>query len=281
MYPLLGRFNTPQPNVFVCSCSSRYHIPQTHDCLQTQGNVNSGVFAHVACSPYVSPGSCPSKRRVHRVTRLQLEKTSQQGKFECSCRRGSAACLRVYARWSTIFLGFPLAATGHTTVGAIRFVLFALIALLAPPRARQETPASTMRIVCFSAASVALCAAFVPRAIPFISLRTISAGRQREQTLQVRQNQTQSDAIRASGATSVDGATQGAGAGTGKSMATVGVIVCDHGSRRENANEMLFEVAERYRSFAGIDIVEVGGRWALSFTSVYHRCFAAFVSCIS
>ncbi|CAN0421044.1 unnamed protein product, partial [Laminaria digitata] len=37
---------------------------------------------------------------------------------------------------------------------------------------------------------------------------------------------------------------------------TVGVIVCDHGSRRENANTMLFEVAERYRSFSGFNIVE-------------------------
>lgn len=36
-----------------------------------------------------------------------------------------------------------------------------------------------------------------------------------------------------------------------------GVIVCDHGSRREKANDMLFEVAERYRSFAGYDVVEV------------------------
>ena len=41
------------------------------------------------------------------------------------------------------------------------------------------------------------------------------------------------------------------------STETVGVIVCDHGSRRKNANEMLFEVAERYRAFAGFDIVEV------------------------
>lgn len=37
----------------------------------------------------------------------------------------------------------------------------------------------------------------------------------------------------------------------------IGIIVCDHGSRRENANEMLFEVAERYRAFTGFDIVEV------------------------
>lgn len=36
-----------------------------------------------------------------------------------------------------------------------------------------------------------------------------------------------------------------------------GVIVCDHGSRRQQANDMLFEVAERYRSFAGCDVVEV------------------------
>lgn len=40
----------------------------------------------------------------------------------------------------------------------------------------------------------------------------------------------------------------------------IGVIVCDHGSRRENANEMLFEVAERYRAFAGFDIVEVSNQ---------------------
>lgn len=45
-----------------------------------------------------------------------------------------------------------------------------------------------------------------------------------------------------------------AGANTG----AVGVIVCDHGSRRENANTMLFEVAERYRNFSGFQIVEVG-----------------------
>lgn len=43
----------------------------------------------------------------------------------------------------------------------------------------------------------------------------------------------------------------------GAEPGSVGVIVCDHGSRRENANKMLFEVAERYRSFSGFDIVEV------------------------
>ena len=48
-----------------------------------------------------------------------------------------------------------------------------------------------------------------------------------------------------------------AGGGSEDGMDTVGVIVCDHGSRRENANTMLFEVAERYRSFSGFEIVEV------------------------
>ena len=65
---------------------------------------------------------------------------------------------------------------------------------------------------------------------------------------------------------SADGSTRAAvaaadgGRGGGEAedgIDTVGVIVCDHGSRRENANAMLFEVAERYRSFSGFDIVEV------------------------
>lgn len=37
----------------------------------------------------------------------------------------------------------------------------------------------------------------------------------------------------------------------------LGVIVCDHGSRRKQANDMLLEVAERYRTYAGFDVVEV------------------------
>lgn len=37
----------------------------------------------------------------------------------------------------------------------------------------------------------------------------------------------------------------------------LGVIVCDHGSRRKQANDMLSEVAERYRTYAGFDVVEV------------------------
>ncbi|CAM9368221.1 unnamed protein product [Choristocarpus tenellus] len=36
----------------------------------------------------------------------------------------------------------------------------------------------------------------------------------------------------------------------------VGVIVCDHGSRRETANNMLFEVVERYRSFSKYEVIE-------------------------
>lgn len=44
---------------------------------------------------------------------------------------------------------------------------------------------------------------------------------------------------------------------TGNEYERIGVIICDHGSRREQANSMLLEVAERYRSFAGCDVVEV------------------------
>lgn len=50
----------------------------------------------------------------------------------------------------------------------------------------------------------------------------------------------------------------GGGATADVDAGPVGVIVCDHGSRRETANTMLFEVAERYRSYSGFDIVEVG-----------------------
>ncbi|CAM9956395.1 unnamed protein product, partial [Phaeothamnion confervicola] len=36
----------------------------------------------------------------------------------------------------------------------------------------------------------------------------------------------------------------------------VGVIICDHGSKRKAANDMLSEVAQRYRDASGQEIVE-------------------------
>lgn len=115
-----------------------------------------------------------------------------------------------------------------------------------------------MRLVCFAAASaVGVAAAFVPSAIPYSScLRTSSsaAGNQPRQRNDA-EYAASSARRRAATAAAAGAASEEGGGGDG---GRVGVIVCDHGSRRENANTMLFEVAERYRSFSGFEIVEVG-----------------------
>lgn len=60
---------------------------------------------------------------------------------------------------------------------------------------------------------------------------------------------------------------------TNEKEESLGVIICDHGSRRKEANDMLFEVAERYRSYTGCDTVEVGATLSSlsSFTAVTPR----------
>eukprot|EP00752_Nemacystus_decipiens_P002636 g2468.t1 len=70
---------------------------------------------------------------------------------------------------------------------------------------------------------------------------------------------------------------EGRGGTAGADSGLVGVIVCDHGSRRENANTMLFEVAERYRSFSGFDIVEAAHMELAepSIQEAFDRCVAA------
>lgn len=44
---------------------------------------------------------------------------------------------------------------------------------------------------------------------------------------------------------------------TSRGEDNMGIIICDHGSRRKEANDMLFEVAKRYRCYAGSSVVEV------------------------
>lgn len=120
-----------------------------------------------------------------------------------------------------------------------------------------------MRILClvsFAVSSVA----FVPSTLrcvvpPFLGntehLITNSVDKLHRSSVRLQYDTRRCQALRAAGdegATSREG---GLAQDNGEGM--VGVIVCDHGSRREQANDMLFVVAERYRSFAGCDIVEV------------------------
>lgn len=38
---------------------------------------------------------------------------------------------------------------------------------------------------------------------------------------------------------------------------SVGVVICDHGSRRKDSNDMLFEFGELYKQMSGSEIVEM------------------------
>lgn len=112
-----------------------------------------------------------------------------------------------------------------------------------------------MRALCLAAAAVGVATAFTPNSL--LATRTLPPStahqiRNRAATpsfTDAAQPRSHRRELRAS-----EGAQ---GRGQHGSAEAVGVIVCDHGSRRANANEMLFEVAERYRSFAGFEIVEV------------------------
>lgn len=121
--------------------------------------------------------------------------------------------------------------------------------LFSPPRFFSSVAAEslqhtyTMRLVCFVAVSLGVVAAFIPSSVPSTTRASSAAGYR-------------NDVLFA--ASSRGSARRATAAGVDDNSGSVGVIVCDHGSRRENANTMLFEVAERYRSFSGFDIVEVG-----------------------
>ncbi len=105
-----------------------------------------------------------------------------------------------------------------------------------------------MRLLCLAAVTVGVAAAFVPSSIPGSTRTSSAVGPQHPRSNHI--SRRRATAAAAGGKEGGEGK-EGAGPGS------VGVIVCDHGSRRENANTMLFEVAERYRSFSGFDIVEV------------------------
>lgn len=38
---------------------------------------------------------------------------------------------------------------------------------------------------------------------------------------------------------------------------SIGVVICDHGSRRKDSNDMLFEFGELYKQMSGSEIVEM------------------------
>lgn len=122
------------------------------------------------------------------------------------------------------------------------------------PRESQRLSAGTMRFFCLPVIAVGVATAFIPSATLRSSMRVSSSSQQG--------NPSRCRPLRSANAAAVDGEAKEAsaaavGGGSEHGAGTVGVIVCDHGSRRENANTMLFEVAERYRSFSGFDIVEV------------------------
>ncbi|CAM9100957.1 unnamed protein product [Ectocarpus fasciculatus] len=136
-----------------------------------------------------------------------------------------------------------------------------------------------MRLLRFAAAAAAVgvAAAFVPSATPCSSVRTSlsAAGSQPRQRNEA--DYAASSARRAATAAAATAAASEGGGGGGGDGGRVGVIVCDHGSRRENANTMLFEVAERYRSFSGFEIVEAAHMELAepSIEKAFDRCVAA------
>ncbi|CAM9613895.1 unnamed protein product [Ectocarpus sp. 12 AP-2014] len=136
-----------------------------------------------------------------------------------------------------------------------------------------------MRLLYFAAASaVGAAAAFVPSAIPFSSCVRTSSSAAGSQPRQRNDAEYAAPSARRRAATAAAAAaaaaSEGGGGGDG---GRVGVIVCDHGSRRENANTMLFEVAERYRSFSGFEIVEAAHMELAkpSIEEAFDRCVAA------
>lgn len=113
-----------------------------------------------------------------------------------------------------------------------------------------------MRFICLAVITVGVVNAFIPSVIPRSSVR-VSSSSQQENSVRYRRLGSADPAAVDGGTRVAAAAAPAAGGGSEDGINTVGVIVCDHGSRRENANTMLFEVAERYRSFSGFDIVEV------------------------
>lgn len=119
------------------------------------------------------------------------------------------------------------------------------------------------RLLCLAAAALGSAAAFVVPIYSTLVERTAPPLQhqkpQQKQQKQHKRNEVVTSATALSVAReAVDGATR-EGEEHINGEGVMGVIVCDHGSRRENANEMLFDVAKRYQSFAGVGIVEVGG----------------------
>ncbi|CAM9579273.1 unnamed protein product [Ectocarpus sp. 6 AP-2014] len=134
-----------------------------------------------------------------------------------------------------------------------------------------------MRLVCFAAASaVGVAAAFVPSAIPYSSCVRTSSSAAGNQPRQRNDAEYAASSARRRAATATAAASGGGGGGGGDG-GRVGVIVCDHGSRRVNANTMLFEVAERYGSFSGFEIVEAAHMELAepSIEEAFDRCVAA------
>ncbi|CAM9402512.1 unnamed protein product [Ectocarpus sp. 4 AP-2014] len=136
-----------------------------------------------------------------------------------------------------------------------------------------------MRLLSFAAASaVGVAAAFVPSAIPFSScVRTSSSAAGNQPRQRNDAEYAASSAGRRAATAAAAAAAAAAEEGGGGDGRRVGVIVCDHGSRRENANTMLFEVAERYRSFSGFEIVEAAHMELAepSIEEAFDRCVAA------
>ncbi|CAM9635230.1 unnamed protein product, partial [Hapterophycus canaliculatus] len=134
-----------------------------------------------------------------------------------------------------------------------------------------------MRALCFVAATVGVAAAFVPGSVS--SSSRISYGQHRNIDCAASPRPTSRAAAAPTAPTAEVQAQAQAGEVDG-SAGNLGVIVCDHGSRRENANAMLFEVAERYRSFSGFDIVEAAHMELAepSIDQAFDRCVAAGAS---
>lgn len=121
---------------------------------------------------------------------------------------------------------------------------------------------SMARFLCLAAAALGSAAAFV---VPIYSIcvERTALPLQQQEPQQKQEQHKRNEVVTSATALSVareavDGATR-EGEKHLNGEGVVGVIVCDHGSRRENANEMLFDVVKRYQSFAGVGIAEVGG----------------------
>lgn len=131
-----------------------------------------------------------------------------------------------------------------------------------------------MRWLCVAAASLGVAAAFLPSHVPSTSRTSSAAAAAAAQQNKVLFAASPRRSARRAAAVGEGG---GGGAADVDDSGPVGVIVCDHGSRRENANTMLFDVAERYRTFSGFDIVEV----RFDSFALICRCHHWHLSCLT